>query len=82
MVYRVLTDFTDMLDNGFVYRTGDIYPRSGLSVSEQRVRELASAYNRRGKPMIEAVLEDHAEVDAVETAEQVEKPKRGRKKKE
>lgn len=88
MAYRVLTDFSDMLDNGYIYRTGDSFPRSGLSVSEQRIRDLASASNRLGEPMIEVVPEDHVEVGAVEVAEAVEetekvaKPKRGRKKKE
>lgn len=54
-MHKVVKAFTDLQDNGHVYRVGDDYPRTGLSVSEERVAELASADNKRGEVLIVAV---------------------------
>lgn len=83
MMYRVIRCFTDLQDNDYAYNVGDVYPRHGMSVSDERFAELASAENRQKTPLIEAIDEPDAEVSAEETAEPAaeEKPKRGRRKK-
>lgn len=52
MSYKVIHAFTDSQDFNHIYRVGDIYPRSGLRVAETRLRELASAKNKRKTPLI------------------------------
>ena len=69
-MYKVIEYFTDLQDNGYAYNTGDIFPREGLEVSEERFAELASSKNKRRKPLIEAIPEDTAE------AEPEEKPRK------
>lgn len=54
-MYKVVKDFTDLKDNNHVYLAGDIYPRKGVTVSEERVAELAGADNKRGTALIKAV---------------------------
>lgn len=54
-MYKVIKDFTDLTDNNHVYLAGDEFPRKGADVSEKRVAELASADNKRGEVLIEAV---------------------------
>ena len=59
-MYTVLHDFFDLTDyvqtKGMPvyhrYEAGDIYPRSGMNPSEERVEELLTGKNRLGKPMI------------------------------
>ena len=69
-MYKVIHFFTDLQDNGHEYSVGDKFPRTGLTVSENRLKELATANNKQGKPLIEIISND--EVD--ETPK-----KRGRK---
>lgn len=69
-MYKVIEYFTDLQDNGYAYNTGDIFPREGLEVSEERFAELASSKNKRRKPLIEEIPEDTAE------AEPKEKPRK------
>lgn len=69
-MYKVIKYFTDLQDNGYAYNTGDIFPREGLEVSEERFAELASSKNKRRKPLIEEIPEDTAE------AEPEEKPRK------
>ena len=54
-MYRVIHFFTDLQDNGLKYSVGDIFPRTGLTVSENRLKELATVNNKQGKPLIEIV---------------------------
>lgn len=35
----------DKQDNDFTYEVGDIYPRKGLKVSEERIKEVKSKIN-------------------------------------
>ena len=56
-MYKCKVFFTDLHDNSFEYRPGDVFPRSGLKVSKERIEELATNKNRRGKPLIEKVEE-------------------------
>lgn len=51
--YVVLHDWKDLEDNGYVYFKGDPYPRKGnKDVSDDRILELSTVYNKRGKPLI------------------------------
>lgn len=54
-MYKVLAYFTDLQDNNHPYNEGDIFPRDGLSVSENRLQELSSTRNRRKIKLIELV---------------------------
>ena len=56
-MYKVLAYFTDLQDNNHPYDEGDIFPRDGLSVSENRLQELSSTRNRRKIKLIELVEE-------------------------
>lgn len=90
-MYKCIVFFSDLHDKSFEYRPGDVFPRSGLKVSKERIEELLSTNNRRGKPLIEKVEETETEKvpelkDAIVETQIVDtpkaaKPKRGRKKK-
>lgn len=56
-MYKVIKFFTDLQDNDHAYHVGDIFPREGLEVSEKRLVELSTDQNKRGIPLIEAVVE-------------------------
>ena len=57
-MYKVIHLFTDLQDNGHEYSAGDKFPRTGLAVSEKRLKELATVNNKQGKPLIELVRDD------------------------
>ena len=61
MSYKVTFAFADSLDDGFVYRTGDTYPREGYEPTPDRIIELMGTANFRGFPVIEQVAEAPAE---------------------
>lgn len=61
MSYKVIHYFTDLQDKGHPYNVGDIFPRAGLSVSEERLKELSGSNNRQKKPLIELVEDKPAE---------------------
>ena len=69
MTYKVIKFFTDLQDNEHPYNEGDIFPRSGVTVTAERFKELSGSDNRRGISLIEAVEETD------------EKPKKKRTKK-
>lgn len=70
--------FTDLQDKDHLYKEGDPFPREGLEVSEERIKELASPNNLQGTPLIE-----NKEMKELADAVMEAKPKkRGRKKKE
>lgn len=73
--YKVISYFTDLQDNDYPYNVGDEYPRSGLTVTAERIAELSGKSNLRGIPLIEEV---QAEAEKAEPAEDAPK-KRGRK---
>ena len=52
-MYKVLADFADMQDGGYVYHTGDPFPRVGAETTEERINTLVSHTNRLGRPLIE-----------------------------
>lgn len=66
-MYKVIKFFTDLHDNDHPYNVGDIFPRSGVSVSEDRLAELASSSNKQGEPVI-VLVEEAPETDAPKKA--------------
>lgn len=62
-MYKTKVLFTDLQDGSYKYLPGDIFPREGLEVSEDRLKELSTTANRRGIVLIEEVKED-AETDS------------------
>ncbi len=54
-MYRVIHYFTDLHDKNHPYNVGDFFPREGITVSEERLAELAGEDNKQGKPLIEQV---------------------------
>lgn len=65
-MYRVVKFFTDLQDGDHPYHVGDIFPRDGVEVTEERIRELSGKDNRQGVPLIEFVGELEAEQENVE----------------
>lgn len=57
MGYKVIKLFTDLKDGSHKYDVGDIYPREGLEVTDERVAELSGSNNLRGIPLIKEVRE-------------------------
>jgi hypothetical protein len=57
MKYKVLRFFNDLQDENYYYETGSTYPRDGLTPSQERIDELASADNKQGIPLIEPIVE-------------------------
>lgn len=55
MMYKVIKFFTDLHDNDHPYNVGNIFPRSGVTVTEKRLAELAGSNNKQGQPLIELV---------------------------
>ena len=56
-MYKVISYFTDLQDFNYPYKVGDVFPRLGLKVSDERLEELASNKNKQGKPLIKKVEE-------------------------
>lgn len=52
MGYTVIHYFVDLQDSNHPYKVGDKFPRLGLVVSDARLKELSSASNKQGKPLI------------------------------
>lgn len=69
MRYRALHYFTDLQDNDYPYHAGDTFPREGLSVDTNRIKELSTGANRRGIALIEEVREADETADAEESAD-------------
>ena len=42
MTYKVIEYFTDLQDNDHEYNVGDLFPRDGKEVSEERLTELST----------------------------------------
>lgn len=61
MAYKVINFFTDKQDNRHSYNVGDIFPRQGMTVTEERTRELSTSDNRLGKPLIEKIEDDFSQ---------------------
>ena len=68
-MYKVIKHFIDLQDNNHSYNAGDIFPRSGLVVSDDRYAELAGSENKQGVPLIQLVEEKPKAKRAKKTAE-------------
>ena len=55
MAYKVIKLFTDLHDNDYLYNVGDPFPRTGISVTEERIAELPRSDNKQHTPLIEKV---------------------------
>lgn len=47
--------WVDLQDNKYEYKQGDIYPREGLEVSEERIKELSTINNKLGEILIQKI---------------------------
>lgn len=54
-MYEVIHYFTDLQDFNHPYNVGDIFPRDGMNVSEERLKELSGSKNKQHKPLIKLV---------------------------
>ena len=79
MSYKVIHYFTDLQDFNHPYKVGDLFPRLGLKVSEDRLKELASNKNKQGKPLIEKVEESKEKNFLDEFAETVAEDRNAKK---
>lgn len=79
-MYKVIKHFIDLHDNDHSYNEGDIFPREGVDVSEERIKELAGSDNKQHTPLIELVEEDLDNTADTDTAEKP--PKAGKKRSE
>ena len=83
MQYKVIKFFMDGQDNNRSYIPGNIYPREGLTPSEDRIAELASTKNRLGEILIEPVQSTAQKKEEEKPAEVIEeqaaKPKKKKK---
>ena len=56
-MYKVIEYFEDLQDGRHAYNVGDKYPRNGAETTDERIKELATAQNRRKIPLIKKVEE-------------------------
>lgn len=57
-MYEVIHYFTDLQDFDHPYSVGDKFPRDGLAVSDERLKELSGSNNKQHKPLIKFVEEE------------------------
>ncbi|HHQ6759041.1 TPA: Rho termination factor N-terminal domain-containing protein [Staphylococcus aureus] len=69
-MYKVVEYFEDTQDNRRPYHEGDIYPRDGLEVSEERLAELSTTNNRRNLIAIKLVEDKQPEQSEASADEQ------------
>lgn len=74
-MYKVIKLFADLEDKNHVYYPGDEFPREGLKVTDERIKELSGSENKRGEPLIELV-EEKPEEKPEAPAESEKKPKK------
>lgn len=54
-MYKVICEFVDLQDDKHYYKIGATFPRRGLKVTNERLEELSTSANKRGKPLIQEV---------------------------
>lgn len=74
-MYKVLRRFEDLQDDRHLYQPGDNFPRAGLKVSEERVRELSSCENKRHVPLIKVISQEQEKSIESEVEKSIEEPK-------
>ena len=82
-MYKVIKYFTDLQDNEHPYNAGDTFPRDGLTVSRERIIELATASNKQSTPLI-TFIEDksnqaQSENETVEPENEAVEPEKQKK---
>ncbi|MEI3218462.1 MAG: hypothetical protein V8S08_01100 [Lachnoclostridium sp.] len=76
-MYRVIKHFIDLHDNDHSYEEGDIFPREGVAVLDERIAELAGSDNKQHTPLIELVgIRKPSEMSLNENAEVVNDPEK------
>ena len=85
-MYRVIEFFTDLQDGNHAYNVGDTFPREGVTVTADRIKELSGTQNKRGIALIEEVRGAEETAVTEETADKAapvenEPRKRTRKRK-
>lgn len=56
--YEVLQKFVDLQDKKKIYNVGDSFPKpANKKVTEERINELSSENNKRGKALIKEIEE-------------------------
>lgn len=70
-MYKVVKFFTDLQDNKHPYNVGDVFPREGVEVSEDRLKELSTDKNKRGVVLIEEIVEEIPTEEAETTKEDI-----------
>lgn len=63
MSYKVIHYFNDLQDCNHPYEVGDVFPRLGMNVTDERLKELSGANNKQGRPLIEKVGETTVKAD-------------------
>lgn len=74
-MYRVLRRFEDLQDDRHLYQPGDNFPRAGLKVSGERIKELSSCENKRRVPLIKVVSQEQEKSIESEVEKSVEESK-------
>lgn len=72
MKYIAVEYFTDLQDNEYAYKAGDVYPRKGHTPSPERIEELSTDKNVRKRPVIAA--DEPETIASVEEAEKQAEP--------
>lgn len=71
MSYKAIHFFTDLQDFNHPYEAGEVFPRPGMVVSEERIKELLSNKNKQGRAVIQYV--DDGIVETVSSEKQYTK---------
>lgn len=75
-MYKVIKYFTDLQDNEHPYNAGDTFPRDGLTVSRERIIELATASNKQSTPLITFIEDKSNQAQSENEAVEPEKQKK------
>lgn len=51
-MYKVIEKFSDFQDGGYIYEIGEVYPRKGVTATNERIKELSSSANQLKRPLI------------------------------
>lgn len=70
-MYRVVKQFSDLQDHSYVYKAGDVYPREGVTPTEERIAELSSENNKQKRPLIEKIETAAVKVSEPEPTKEV-----------
>ena len=68
-MYRAVTYFVDRFDKNHAYKPGDVFPRQGIEVDKDRIKQLLSGENNANLVCIEEV-NTYSKKDNVEEAKE------------